>query len=90
MEKSAGADYFDGLGTEDGEQIEEMLGVAFVACQSFVGRLLFRLRQLDEACKAEFGQQLPSQTANLQNALKKGFETFRVSNNRRRGSLFPC
>jgi hypothetical protein len=70
--KSGNADDLQYRFAEDGEQVEEMLGVAFVACQTFVIRLMIRLRRLNEVCESKFGAELPSGIANLGGALKKG------------------
>lgn len=69
LEQSGNPQYLDSVADEECEQIEELLGVAFVACQSFINRILNRLQDLNEACMAEAGSKLPS-LATRQEALR--------------------
>jgi hypothetical protein len=60
------------------EQIEEMLGVAFIACHSFINRVWRRVEELNRFCEEEFHRKLPSFSC-FQDVFAIGRETLRPS-----------
>jgi hypothetical protein len=56
--KKGNPDMLDSLIDDECEEIEELLGIAFVAGQSFINRIRSRLSALDRVCLADFGERL--------------------------------
>jgi hypothetical protein len=54
---------------EESEQTEELLGIAFVACQSYMSRIQTQLEAFNRTCLDEFGKRV-SALENFQQVLK--------------------
>jgi len=56
LQESGNEEAFDSMNDEEGDHIEELLGIAFVACQAFINRVLNQVQGLNETCKQQFGR----------------------------------
>lgn len=59
MQSSGNSHAAEAFTDDECDQIEEMLGIAFVACQSFINRVWSRVNELNEFCEEEFHRKVP-------------------------------
>ena len=57
-EKSGNADALEALVDDECDQVEELLGIAFVSAQVFISRIKTRLKTLNRVCEEDFQQPL--------------------------------
>jgi hypothetical protein len=57
-ERKGNPDMLDSLIDDECEEVEELLGIASVAGQSFINRIRSRLSALNRVCQTDFGEQL--------------------------------
>jgi hypothetical protein len=71
LDASRGAmpEVYHSMVDEESEQTEELLGIAFVACQSYISRVWTEVQAFNKVCAEEFGSVLPA-LASFQQVLK--------------------
>jgi hypothetical protein len=67
--ESGNTEAFETIVDDECDQIEELLGIAFVACQAYVNRVWKQVKDLNKACELEYGKPMPS-LANRQMTLR--------------------
>ncbi len=61
--------YHSMIADEESEHTEELLGIAFVACQSYMSRVWTEVQAFNKVCSDEFGRTMPT-LGNFQQVLK--------------------
>jgi hypothetical protein len=81
IKKSGKFEAYDSLLDDECDQVEDMLGIAFVACQSFINRIRAHFAWINRACKEDFGRQLSFFASGkaLSDVLKRGGKVDRKS-----------
>jgi hypothetical protein len=72
-------DYHAIIEDEESEQTEELLGIAFVACQSYMNRIWTQVQAFNNVCSDEFGKKV-SRLTDIQQVLQIG--TVRIPRSR--------
>jgi hypothetical protein len=60
LRESGNTEAFEAFADEECDQIEELLGIAFVASQAFINRVWNQVHDLNETCLRDYGRPLPS------------------------------
>lgn len=63
MRESGNTEALEAIAYEECDQVGELLGIAFVACQAFINRVWNQVHDLNETCLREYGRPLPSVTS---------------------------
>jgi hypothetical protein len=59
LRRSGNVEALESIGDDECDQIEELLGIAFVACQAFINRVLNQVHDLNDTCLREHGKPIP-------------------------------
>jgi hypothetical protein len=79
--RTGDSDYADGVTDDECELVEQLLGLAFVAGQTFMTSVRTRIVRLSVACESQFGRPLTL-------GGNRGYDTFKVGASMQAGSGF--